>query len=73
MIHSNTEGNVPFFLQIQCPVFQWEDKNMLAMADVQEASVLHDCTGSFDILLSVPQFTAFLIFSYINTACFIPQ
>jgi hypothetical protein len=73
MTHSNTKQNVvpSFFLDIQCPVFQRDDKNMLAMENIQVASVLHDCACSFDILLSIPQFTLFL--PYINSACFILQ
>jgi hypothetical protein len=58
-----TKGTVVliFFLNVHCPVFQQGDKNMLIMANVQEASFLHDYVISFDIPVSLPAFVLFLI------------
>jgi hypothetical protein len=58
MTRSDTNGiTVPtFFLDVQCPVFQYDDNS-------QEACFLQDYGTSFDILVSLPPFVLFLIIS----------
>jgi hypothetical protein len=51
MTHYHTKGIVSiFFFDGQCSLFQQDDNNKLAVADVQEASFLHDYAIPFDKL-----------------------
>jgi hypothetical protein len=62
-MHFEIKGHVlpNIFSEVQCLVFQKRENNMLAIANVQEAFLLHDYAISFDILLSLPPFVLSLI------------
>jgi hypothetical protein len=75
MTRSETEWIVMpiFFLDIQCPVFQEGNTNMLATVNIQKVLSLHDYAISFYILASIPSFLCSYLFAYISTSYFIPQ
>jgi hypothetical protein len=63
MTRSKTTGIIVsiLFLDVQCYVFHYSNKNMLFVANVHEASFVLDYAISFDILVCLTQFVLFLI------------